>query len=115
MEVVEAKQELADNNGNVVLGDKAGLHQVGAAAARAKLHDDPELGPLGKGPKVLGDVGRLQLGQDGNFLDDVLDLILCTLNVDNLDGDSLASTLVDTVYRAESAVADRAQQDQLTL
>lgn len=73
----------------------AGLHEVGAAPTGAKLHDDPQLGALGVGAIVLCDVGRLQFGQDGDFLDNVLDLILGALYVYNLDGDGLATLLLD--------------------
>lgn len=96
VQVVQPEQQLLQYDGDIVLADEARLHQVGAAAAGAELHDDPELGTLGVGAVVLGHKGRLQLGQDGDLLDDVLDLILGALDVDNLDGDGLAGALVDT-------------------
>lgn len=43
---------------------------------------------------VLGHVRRVELGQDLDFLLDVLDLILCTLQVNDLDRDRFLSTLV---------------------
>lgn len=103
MQVLQSQQQLADNNGNVVLADQAGLHEVGAAATGAKLHDDPELGALGVGAIVLGDVGALQLGEDGDFLDNVLNLVLGVFNVNDFDGDGLAGALVDAVCVAALA------------
>jgi hypothetical protein len=99
VEILQAKQQLANHNGNVVLPDQARLHEVGTAPARAELHDNPQLGALGVGAIVFGDVGRLQLREDGNLLDDVLDLVLGALNVNDLDGDRLAGALVHTVEK----------------
>ncbi len=87
VQVLQPKQQLAHDNGDVVLPDQARLHQVGAAPARTELHDNPQLGTLGVGAIVFGDVGRLQLRQNGDLLDDVLDLVLGALDVDDLDGD----------------------------
>lgn len=39
-------------------------------------------------------MGRVELGENGNLLLNVLDLVLCALEVDNLDCDSLLGALV---------------------
>ncbi len=97
VQVLQTKKQFADNDGNVVFSDQAWFHEVCAAATRAKLHDDPQLGALGVRAIVFCDVGRLQLRQDGNLLDDVLDLILGALDIDDLDSNGLTGALVHAV------------------
>jgi hypothetical protein len=97
VQVVKPKQQLPHNNGNVVLPEQTRLQQISAAAPGAELHDDPELGAPCVGAMVLGDVGRLQLGENGNLLYNILDLVDRTLNIDNLDGNGLTGSLVDAV------------------
>lgn len=43
---------------------------------------------------ALGYVGRVELGEDSDLLLDVFDLVLGTLEVDDLDRDGLLRTLV---------------------
>jgi hypothetical protein len=96
MQVVQAQKQLANDDGDVVLANEARFHEVRAATARAKLHNNPQLRTLGVRAIVLCNIGGLQLRQDGNLLDNVLDLVLGALDVDNLDGNRLAGSLVDT-------------------
>jgi hypothetical protein len=96
VEVFQAEEQLPHNNGNIILANVAGLHEVGTASTRAELHDDPQFGALGVGAIVLCDVGRLQLGQDGNLLDNILHLVFGIFYVNDLDGNGLAAFLVDT-------------------
>lgn len=44
---------------------------------------------------VFCDIRRVELGQDGNLLDDVLDFVVCAFDVDDLDCDGLAGAFVD--------------------
>lgn len=53
---------------------------------------------------VLGDIRRLQLGQDSNLLDDIIHIILGILDINNLDSDRLASASIYTgIFQFESA------------
>lgn len=36
---------------------------------------------------VFRDVGGLQFGEDGDFLNDVFDFVVCVFDVDDLDSD----------------------------
>lgn len=56
---------------------------------------------------VFGNIGRFQLGQDGNFLDDVVNIILGIFDVNNLDGDSFSSAPVNTIRSIKSVVSTR--------
>lgn len=44
---------------------------------------------------ILCHVGRLELRQNGNLLDNILDLIFRALDIDNLDRNGLTGSLVD--------------------
>ena len=46
MEVVEALNDLSEDDGDVDLLEAARLHQVQGRAAAQVLHDDPQLGAL---------------------------------------------------------------------
>lgn len=56
---------------------------------------------------VFGNIGRFQLGQDGNFLNDVVDIILGILDVNNLDGDSFSSAPINTIRSIKSVMSAR--------
>jgi hypothetical protein len=106
MQVLQPHQQLLYNDCNIVLGNVSRLHQVGTAPAAAKLHDNPQVRALEIGAKVLGDVGRVEFGQDADFLNDVVDFVLCVFDVDDLDRNGRAGTLVDAfVDFAEGASA----------
>jgi hypothetical protein len=45
---------------------------------------------------VLRDVGRVELGEDGDLGDDVVNFIVGVFDVDDLDGDGLTCTLIET-------------------
>ncbi len=95
MQVIQTHQQLPHDDGDVVLRDQAGAQQIAATPAGAELHDDPEIGSLEIRAMVLGDVGRAEFGQDGDLEDDVLNLVLGVLDIDDLDGDRFACSLVD--------------------
>lgn len=48
---------------------------------------------------IFRDMRRIELGENLDLLLDVLDLVLCTLEVDDLDGHSLLSSFVISTYR----------------
>ena len=48
------------------------------------------------GSEVAGDMGRVTLGEDGDLLLDVLYLVVCCLQVDDLDGHHTATALVNS-------------------
>ena len=103
VQIVKAQQQLPHDDGDIILADHAGLHEIGAAPAGAELHDDPKLGALGIGTIVLRDIWGLEFRQDGDFLDDILDLILSAFDVDDLDCYSVPSAFVDPAERKQSA------------
>lgn len=45
---------------------------------------------------ILGNIGRLQLGQDRNLLDDIVDIVLSILNVNDFDSHRLSSASIQT-------------------
>lgn len=60
---------------------------------------------------ILCDVRRIELGKYGNFLYNILDFIVCILDVDDLDGYGLSCPLVDAIVslaliRWSSGVSD---------
>ena len=67
-------------------------HQHGAAAH--VLHDQPELAALDIRPKVARHVRRVALRHHRDLLLDVLDLVLCLLEIDDLYRDRLARLAV---------------------
>ena len=107
VQIVKAHQKFTDDDSNIIFTDQPWLHEISTAAARAKLHDDPQLGALGKRAIVLCDIWRLELREDGDLLDDILDLVLGALNVNDLDGDSFASALVDATSAQRVSNEDR--------
>lgn len=52
-------------------------------------------------------VGRMELGQDGYFLDNILDFVLRILDVDDLDRYRLSRSLVDSMATSERLWATR--------
>ena len=74
--------------------DRTGPQQVKATAAGAVLHDDPQVRALQIRSVVLGDIWRVQLGENGNFLNDIVDFIFGVFNVDDLNGDCFPGPLV---------------------
>jgi hypothetical protein len=44
----------------------------------------------------------LQLGQNGDFLDDVFDFVFGALDVDDFDGDGLAGASLDSAGKSTS-------------
>lgn len=56
---------------------------------------------------IFGDIGRFQFGQDGNFLDDIVDIILGIFHVNNLDGDGFSSALINTIRLIKSVMSTR--------
>lgn len=94
MKIFQTKKQLTDDDSNIILANDPRLHQVGTASTRAKLHDNPELCTFGIGAIVLGYVGRLQFRKNGNLLDNVLDFVFGALDIDNLDGNRLARSLI---------------------
>lgn len=106
VQVVEALENLAQDDGDVHLLEMAGLHEVERRAAAKVLHDDPQFGALQIGAVVLGDVGRVALRENHDLLLNVLDLVLGLLQVDDLDGDHLLAAIVDALeHLAERAFA----------
>jgi hypothetical protein len=99
MQVVQAHEQFPQDDGDVLLRYQARTHQVRTAATRTKLHNDPQIGPLEERPMVLGDEGGIEFGQDGDLLNDVFDLVFGIFDVDDLDRDRLARTLIDTSIR----------------
>lgn len=47
---------------------------------------------------ILGNIGRLQLGQDRNLLDDIVDIVLSILDVNDFDSHRLSSASIQTNY-----------------
>jgi len=41
VQIVQPEEQLPHDDGDIVLSNQAGFHQVGAATPRAELHDDP--------------------------------------------------------------------------
>ena len=95
MQIVQTKQQLPQNNRNILLRQLPRAHQVRAASTGAKLHDDPQIRALEERAMVLCHVRRVELGQDRDLLDDVLDFVVCAFDVDDLDCDGLAGAFVD--------------------
>lgn len=107
VQIGQAQQQLFQHNGNLDLGQGARLHEIRTAPAAAKLHDDPQIGAVQVGAVVLCDVGRVHVGQDHDLAHDVLDLVLCVLDVDDFDGDGAAGAATQAfVDFAEAAAAD---------
>lgn len=46
-------------------------------------------------------VGRMKFGQDGDFLDDILNFVFSVLNIDDLDRYGLSRSPVDPVATSE--------------
>ena len=47
---------------------------------------------------VFGNIGRFELGQDGNFLDDIVNIILSIFDVNDLDGHCFSGAPIDTIF-----------------
>jgi hypothetical protein len=47
---------------------------------------------------VFRDVGGVEFGEDGDFLDDVFDFVVGVFDVDDFDGDGLAGAFVDAEW-----------------
>lgn len=45
---------------------------------------------------VFRDVGRFEFGQDCNLLDDVVHIVFSILDIDDFDGNGLASPAINT-------------------
>lgn len=56
---------------------------------------------------IFGDIGRFQFGQDGNFLDDIVDIILGIFDVNNLDGDGFSSAPINTIRSIKSVMSTK--------
>jgi len=107
VQVLQAHQQLTQYDHNVFLRNETRLHQIGAAATRAKLHYDPEIGALEVRTVILCDVGRVELGEDGDLLDDVVDFVFGVFDIDYLNRYRLARPFVDAfVDFAKAATAD---------
>lgn len=104
VQIFQTHEQLANDDDDVFLGDAAWPHEVAAAATRAVLHDDPQIRALEVGAIVLCRVGRVETGEDGDFLDDVVDFVFGVLDIDDFDGDGLAGAFVDTI---EPSVAEK--------
>ena len=78
-------------------------HQIESGSGEV-LHNDPELGALQVRAVILGDEGRVALGQHHDLLLDVLNIVLGVLQVDNLDGHDLVGAGVDaSSWRAQNS------------
>jgi hypothetical protein len=107
VEVCQAHQELLEYDCDLRLGQVAWLHEVCAAPARTKLHDDPQVRAGQVRAVVLSYVRRVQAGENHNLAHDVVHLVLGILHVDDLDSDRVAGPPVKAlVDLAEAATAD---------
>ena len=105
VQIAEAHQQLLQDDCNLGLCYAARLHQVCAAPTRAELHDDPQVGAGQIGAVVLCDVGRVHAGENHNLAHDVVDLVLCIFNVNDLDGDRVAGSAVEAFVDLAKAAA----------
>lgn len=101
MQVFQSHEKLSYYDRDVFFGDQARLQEIRTTTPGTKLHDDPKIGTLQKGAMVFRYVGRMEFGQDGYFLDNVLDFVLRILNVDDLDRYRLSRSLVDPMATSE--------------
>jgi len=92
-------QQFPQDNCNVLLVDHSGTKQSMATSPRAKLHDDPKVGSLEKGSMILGHIWRLEFGQDGNFLNDILHLVLGIFDINDFDRYRFTSAFIDSRQR----------------
>lgn len=76
MEIIEAEEEFAADDGDVGLGEDAGFEEVEAGAAGEVFHDDPEFVGDDEGAVVAGDVFGVALGEVGDFLLDLGDVVV---------------------------------------
>lgn len=138
VEEAEGDEDLADDEGGVLLLDRAALHlrargrvqvqlqgrrqvegEGGAwthegadAAAAGKVHGDPELVAVEVRAVVEGDVvagGIAELGEEGDLALDLGDVVVGRVEVDDLEGDDGARVVVDALIDA----AVRALADEL--
>lgn len=96
MQVLQPQQQLPQNNSNIILPNQPRLHQIRTTAPRTKFHDNPQLRTLRIRAIVFRHIRGLQLGQNGDFLNDIFDLIFGVFNVDDLDGYGVARPFVDS-------------------
>lgn len=97
VQVIQTTEQFPKDNHNVVFRNRPGSHQVRTATTRAKLHDDPQVRALQKRAIVSCHVRGVELGQDCNFLDNVLDFIFGIFNIDDFDSNSLPRAIIDTI------------------
>jgi hypothetical protein len=115
MQVLQTHQELPDDDRNILLRDQSRFHKIPAASARAIFHNNPQIGALEVGPMVLGDIRRIELGEDVDLLYDIVDLIFGILDIDYLDSYRLARSLIDAlVDLAETSAAWTSRQPDLS-
>lgn len=97
MQIIQPAEQLLDDDHDILLGDGSRAHEIGATAAGAEFHDNPQFGTLQIRPVVSGHVGRIKFRQDSNLLDDIFDFVLGILNVDDFDCDRGTSSLIDSM------------------
>lgn len=96
MEIIQTAEKLPQNDGDVFFMDHTWPQQTMATAARTEFHDDPQVGSLQVRAMIFGDIGGFQLGQYGDFPDDIIDIILRIFNIDDLDGHGFTGASIHT-------------------
>ena len=81
MEVVEAKKELAHDDGNVAFGEDPRLQEVETGPTGEVLHDDPQLVCDHEGAIVPGHVLRVALRKTRDLLLNLRDVVVRVLEV----------------------------------
>jgi hypothetical protein len=104
MQVHQSLQQLFHDDGDLCLCYQAGLHQVRTAAARAELHNYPQVGAVQVRAVVSGHVWRAHARQYHDLAHDIFHLVFSILDVDDLDGDCVSRPPVEPlVHLAEAA------------
>lgn len=81
MEVIQAKQQLAADHGDVSFSEYTRLQKVEAGTAREILHDNPKFVSNDEGAIIPGDIVRIALSKAGDFLLYFGDVIIRVLQI----------------------------------
>ena len=101
VEVVKADEDLAHDDGDVLLLETAvggGLHEREDAPALCVFHCDPDAGTVEEAAIILCDVGRIaELGEEGDLALDVVHVVVGRVEVDDLERDDVPARNVDAL------------------